>query len=105
MPRFAESSDGYPFVVASLAGGWRIIECAADMQWIIQRRTTNRGKIQWDGQSFCATKQALLRNICERRIEPSPTLLALPDRYPEGHRQPAGASDSGFQEQEVAPPT
>jgi hypothetical protein len=103
-PRFAESSDQYPFVIAELADSWRVIECADDMQWILQRRTTNRGEIQWNGRSFCRTKEALLRCIKEREAGKVPgTLLALPDRYLEGARQPQRAMDSKFQ-QSVAPP-
>lgn len=101
MPRFAESSNEYPFVVANLWDGWRVIECADDMQWVLQRQTSNHGKIQWNGRSFCRSKEALLRNIRERAIELLPAMLALPDRYAEGHRQPERAMDGEFGESEV----
>jgi hypothetical protein len=31
-----ESADEYPHVVAMLTDGRRVIECAADIQWVIQ---------------------------------------------------------------------
>jgi hypothetical protein len=31
-----ESADEYPHVVATLTDGRRVIECAADIQWVIQ---------------------------------------------------------------------
>lgn len=89
MLRFPESYDEYPYVVADLGKGWRVIECADDTQWILQRKTTNRGRTQWDSHSFCRTKSALLQCL---RVEPSPTIEALPDRYPDRHRQPSVVS-------------
>ena len=52
-----ETAEGYPAVVAVLDAKMRVIECAAGIQWIVQRR---RGD-QWHGESFCRTREALLR--------------------------------------------
>ena len=73
----AETTDGYPAVVAVLDDKTRVIECRAGIQWILQRRT-NGGRFPWASVSFCRTKEALVR-----LAGPHPTLLALPDRFPE----------------------
>jgi hypothetical protein len=74
-----ETYDEYFRVTARLDGKTRVIECAAGIQWIVQRRTGR----DWKGVSFCRTKEALLR--CAREWVPGehPALLALPDRFPE----------------------
>lgn len=90
--RLIETSDDYPLVVVDFGDGWRVIECAAGLQWILQKRIS-RGQYPWRGQSFCRTKEALLR--CAERSHP--LLEALPDRFPEGRETAADADESNFQ--------
>jgi hypothetical protein len=72
-----ESHDEYFRVVAQIDEKTRVIECAAGLRWIVQRRKGG----DWAGASFCLTKAALLR--CGRGWVQHPALLALPDRFPE----------------------
>jgi hypothetical protein len=72
-----ESSDDYPAVVAMLDEKTRVIECAARIQWIIQRRVRG-GCHPWQSRYFCRTKAGLL--LYARPI--TPELLALPGRFP-----------------------
>jgi hypothetical protein len=86
--RLAESDDQYPGVVAILNGSWRVIECAAGIQWILQRRAGERhGRARWDARSFCRTKETLIRLCrgCDGEINATAaaTLAALPDRFEE----------------------
>jgi hypothetical protein len=37
-----ESADDYPGVVADLGDKWRVIECRAGEQWILQRKNGNQ---------------------------------------------------------------
>jgi hypothetical protein len=90
-----ESSDDYPAIVAMLDEKTRVIECAARIQWIIQRRVRG-GCYPWQCRYFCRTKAGLL--LYARPI--TPKLLALPDRFPE--------HDDSWQDwpaEEDAPPT
>jgi hypothetical protein len=82
----AESDESYPGIVAVLNSGWRVIECRHGIQWILQRR--NRAETVarhvWRGQSYCRTKEALIRCCDEHagQIDPAArmTLEALPER-------------------------
>jgi hypothetical protein len=57
----------------------RVVECAAGIQWIIQKRVRAVGRYPWRSEYFCRTKDGLLLYA-----EPiTPELLALPDRFPE----------------------
>lgn len=47
-------------VVATLNDRWRIAD--DPLQWILEKR---RSGDEWRGRSFCRTKAALLRCICE----------------------------------------
>jgi hypothetical protein len=78
----AETTDGYPAVVAVLDAKTRVSECRAGIQWILQRKT-NGGRFPWASMSFCRTKEALLRCVAEHTKEDHPTLAALPDRFQE----------------------
>jgi hypothetical protein len=69
-----ETSDDYP-TVAMLDAKTRVIECAAGIQWIIQRR---RGR-GWESRLFFRTKEGLL--LYAKPV--TPELLALPDYFPE----------------------
>lgn len=79
--RIGESANNYPHVVCYINGDRRVIECAAGIQWVIQFRHRKTGNYQWEGESFCRTKEALLR-----LAGPHEKLLALPDRFPEERR-------------------
>ena len=74
--QYAESSDDYPFVVATLDSNTRVIECAQGIQWIIQKRCKSKLR-PWRSRYFCWTKEGLL--FYARPIVPE--LLALPDHF------------------------
>jgi hypothetical protein len=106
-PRRNEGGDGYPDV-AMLDPKTRIVECAAGIQWIIQKRVRAGGRYPWLGVYFCRTKEGLL--LYARPI--TPELLALPDRFPQGGRWCAdrnallrefGAKDASTQKERPAP--
>ena len=80
----SEEADDYHAVVARLNESWRIIVCAAGIQWILQRRRgERRGTARWEGRSFCRTSEALNRLSRKHAgaIDPTATaiLAALPD--------------------------
>jgi hypothetical protein len=61
------------------------VECAAGIQWILQRRAGERhGVPRWDDRSYCRTKEALIRCCRASAGETDPaawvTLAALPER-------------------------
>src|SRR6476646_3338787 len=93
--RLAESDNQYS-PVAVLNGNWRVIECAAGIQWILQRR---HGPSRWDGRSFCRTKEALIRCCHEHAgaidATAAATLTALPGRFEE---KPPGEAFGARQE-------
>jgi hypothetical protein len=72
----SETADAYPAVVTG--GKWRIIECPAGIQWILQFRRRS-GRYPWDSVSFCRTKEALSRLAPE---ELRPALTELPSQHP-----------------------
>ena len=78
-----EGSDDYSHVVAIIGEKTRVIVCNEGIQWIVQHRKGG----QWRGQSFCRTREALLR--CSGHPN-HPVLLALPERIVE--RRLLGAS-------------
>jgi hypothetical protein len=58
----SEEASDYHAVVAHLNDRWRVIVCAAGLQWILQRRTGERhGRARWEGRSYCRTSEALNR--------------------------------------------
>jgi hypothetical protein len=57
----------------------RIVACAADIQWIIQKRGDATGRYPWRSLYFCRTKAGLL--LYARPL--TPAVLALPDYFPE----------------------
>jgi hypothetical protein len=61
-----EGSEDYPGIVCALNARWRVITCRDDMQWIVQRRHDRKGVERWDSESFCVTRDGLLRCIRER---------------------------------------
>jgi hypothetical protein len=89
--RVAENAHDYPYVIVDFGDGYRVIECAAGIQWIVQKLV--RGNRPWVGQSFCRTKEALLRTSGH---PDHPALVALPDRFLEGRRVGGGAQPNEF---------
>ena len=77
-----EKDDAYP-IVARLNERWRVIRCADDIQWILQKHSGG----EWRGNSFHRTREVLLQRIAERCGEVNAVALdlirALPDRYQE----------------------
>jgi hypothetical protein len=58
----SEEVDDYHAVVARLNETWRVIVCAAGLQWVLQRRRgERRGSARWEGRSYCRTSEALNR--------------------------------------------
>ncbi len=84
----AESADDYP-VVAILNPRWRVIECGAGIQWILQHRASagTHATARWVGRKYCRTKEALIRScrLLTGEIEPAACtiLAALPERIAE----------------------
>lgn len=81
-----ESADDYHRVVAVLNDRWRVIECRDGLQWILQRRNApeKARRDDWRGQSYCRTRDALIRCACAYCGEAAPAaaavLASLPDR-------------------------
>jgi hypothetical protein len=81
----SEESDDHP-VVARLNAEWRIIVCAAGLQWILQRgyRAKNHGDMRWRSRGFCRTSEALIRvsRLHAGAVDQaaSAILAALPER-------------------------
>jgi hypothetical protein len=80
----SEEDDNYHALVATLNDNWRVIVCAASIQWVLQRRAGERhGRARWEGRSFCRTREAL--NRLSRRhagvVDPTAAaiLAGLPD--------------------------
>jgi hypothetical protein len=80
-------------IVAELNTRWRVI--ADTLQWILEYRASAR---RWNGESFCATRKALLRNIRERHIAVSKDAMAKLRNLPEWHHAYRG----GDRKQEAA---
>ena len=82
-----ETADDYPHVVAQLSDGWRVIRCAGDIQWILQRRDAGKSRVVgWRGVAYCMSQKALMR-LCGAScgpIDPSAwsVLVALPAHFP-----------------------
>jgi hypothetical protein len=77
-----EGVDSYPHIVAMLSDRLRVIECATDIQWIVQRRDKYRD--HWRSLWFCRTKAAL-------GYGDHPVIAALPDRYVDRSRRARAA--------------
>jgi hypothetical protein len=81
----SEEADDCRAIVAKLNDSWRVIVCAAGIQWILQRRSGKRhGRARWEGRSFCRTREPLIRVSREHAgaVDPAAAaiLAALPDR-------------------------
>jgi hypothetical protein len=89
----SEETDDYHAIVAHLNERWRVIVCAAHIQWILQRRTGERhGRARWEGRSYCRTSEAL--NRLSRRhagaidATAAAVLASLPEWIENVHRKP-----------------
>ena len=78
-----ESGDGYDRVVVRLNAKWRIVECRAHIQWILQRRKSASDGGGWSARSFCRTSEALLRVAAEHAGAIDPEAQEALDRLPE----------------------
>jgi hypothetical protein len=81
----SEESDSYHAVVARLNGDWRIIVCAAGIQWVLQRghMARNHGDVRWRSRSFCRTSEALIRCCREHAGEIEPATWTILAAFPE----------------------
>ena len=82
-----EGADDYLAIVARIDAETRVIECAAHIQWVVQRSVNRARGREWRGVSFCRTKQALLRCVREWVPGEHPVLEGLPDWFPEAARR------------------
>jgi hypothetical protein len=78
-----ESGDGYDRVVVRLHAKWRIVECRAGIQWILQRRKSASDGNGWSARSFCRTSEALRRVAAEHAGAIDPEAQEALDRLPE----------------------
>ncbi len=77
-----EKDEAYP-VIAQISDRVRCISCADNLQWIIQVRHGD----QWRGQSFCRTREVLIREARHHLSAELPAgALAILQRLPEMHR-------------------
>jgi hypothetical protein len=66
--RLAESDDRYP-AVAVLNGRYRVIECGAGIQWILQRRGGERhGRARWDASGPNLTLRFAWGSLKDSRV-------------------------------------
>jgi len=92
----SEESDNYHAIVARLNADWRVIVCAAGIQWVLQRgyAARNHGEVRWRSRSFCRTSEALIRCAREHAGEIEPTALAILAALPERIEEPAPNADA-----------
>jgi hypothetical protein len=72
-----EGADSYAAIVARLNENWRIIVCAAGIQWILQCRGEKYGAVRWRHRSFCRTSEALRRVVRQRAGKIDPAAAAI----------------------------
>jgi hypothetical protein len=96
----SEEADDYHAIVARLNDHWRVIVCAAGLQWILQRGylAKNHGGMRWRSRSFCRTSEALIRVSREHAGDLRPAAAAILAAMPERIEEPAPV----FQAKEVA---
>jgi hypothetical protein len=96
MRKVSEAADNYPHIM--LDDGRRVIECAAGVQWIIQQRLRET-RYPWEGQSFCRTKEALIRLAGSH-----PALMALPNHFQRSQKDAALSGENDFEGDVVVDP-
>ena len=78
-----ETDSNYP-VLVQVSDKVRVINCKDNLQWIVQRK---QGQ-QWQGVSFCRTREVLIRDARRRfapdnlPLEALAILQSLPERHP-----------------------
>lgn len=82
-----ESDDDYDNVIWQ-SGGWRVIACSDDFQWIVQSRQPKK----WKSQSFLTSREGVLR--CVGHLPGSEALQSLPARFLSRQKTAAVASCS-----------
>jgi hypothetical protein len=94
-----ESGDTYDRVVVRLNEKWRVVECRAGIQWILQRRKSASNGVGWSSRSFCRTSEALRGVVREHagNIDPAAAaiLAGLPAWIEEFVPERRGRPDSG----------
>jgi hypothetical protein len=88
-----ESDDDYGKVVARLGSDRRVIVCADDIQWIVQRRS---GSL-WRSLHYCTSREGVIRRV--KGLPGWEALLGLPARF---DRRADGST--ACTERKVAPP-
>jgi hypothetical protein len=97
----SEESDNYHAIAARLNADWRVIVCAAGLQWVLQRGYTarNHGDVRWRSRSYWTSEaliQALIRCCREHAGEIEPAawaiLAALPERIDDPAPMPEAVS-------------
>lgn len=87
MAAHQESADDYTGTVHVFEPSWgpddrpvqfRVAVCPAGLQWLLQRYRRGRPN-PWQSESFCRTRAALIRNLCERGLPYAGELARLPD--------------------------
>jgi hypothetical protein len=105
MPSNRERDDNYGKVVAQLGPDRRVIVCADDFQWIIQRKIG----AQWRGQHYCTSREGVIRRT--KGLPGWEALTSLPDRFkasapdtrPRAEREVEPSGHTPAQEPENAP--
>jgi hypothetical protein len=70
-------------VVVRLNEKWRVVECRAGVQWILQRRKSASDGGGWSSRSFCRTSEAT-RRLARQDAKPiDPETLVVLDRLRE----------------------
>ena len=80
----AEGAEDYADVVLALTTCYRIIECSAGIQWIIQRRVSADGATtaQWRGLSYHRNRGSLLAALVSLKIDLSADQRKVLDALP-----------------------
>jgi hypothetical protein len=80
----SEEADEYAGIIVKLNCNWRVIVCAAGIQWVLQRRAGERhGTARWEGRGFCRTREALNRLSRKRGGVIDPAAIDILDSLPE----------------------
>jgi hypothetical protein len=81
----SESADDYYRIIIRLNPRWRVIECPAGIQWILQRLGSPERprKDDWRSRSYCRTSEALRRCTREYCGEIDPAAAAILAALPE----------------------
>lgn len=71
-----ERDDNYVGTVVNISARWRVATCRDHLQWVlmVQRGAGPHG---WRADSYCQTREALMRCIRERGLLPSPAASAI----------------------------